>query len=760
MNTERTEADMKNTVHAACKFSWPWLVSLAALLLFGAALKAHAADPASAENAVVSVEPATLPGGRLVVRIGLKEPLKASPFGFSVGNPPRIALDLPDTSNALGKNTISVNQGPLGSINVVQAGNRTRLVFNLNQGAKYDTQLQGKYLLVGLGAAAQETASAGSEHFAEPAAGGAHHAIRSIDFQRGADGGARIVTTLSDSQAGINIREDSKGVVVDFINTELPKSLQRKADVSSFGTPVQDVESYALGDNTRMVIQPTGNWDYSAYQMDNQFVVDVKPVKTGENMSGKPKYTGEKLSLNFQNVDVRSVLQVLADFTGLNIVASDSVTGSLTLRLKDVPWDQALHIILEAKGLGMQKSGNVIWVAPKEEILAREKQELAGKEAVEALEPLVTEYIPLNYLRADDAQSILYGYAAGAARNSANNSVDCSTQAQGITASTATAATPQQSPAQQGGGESGSQKILSKRGRATYDLKTNTLIVTDTPQKIQQIRQLLAKLDVPTRQVMIEARVVLATSDWSRELGARLGVAAGGALRGANRIGFGGDLGTSAQSATSPQSPITVPNVNLPAAATLNALATSGLGVSLLNTVTGNLLSLEISAMEANNEGKVISSPRIVTSNQRPAVILQGTQIPYITPGTANSPPTVSFKDANLCLLVDPQILNNNQVILNVEVQKDQVDYQVAAQGQPGIDTRRIKTQVRVANGETAVIGGIYEQTITDNKGKVPLLGDIPLFGNLFKNSGKENQKVELLIFLTPRILSNQVALH
>ncbi len=751
---------MKNTVHAACKFSWPWLVSLAALLLFGAALKARAADPAPAENAVVSVEPATLPGGRLVVRIGLKEPLKASPFSFSVGNPPRIALDLPDTSNALGKNTVSVNQGSLGSINVVQAGNRTRLVFNLNQAAKYDTQLQGKYLLVGLGATAEETASAGSEHFAEPAVGGAHHAIRSIDFQRGADGGARIVTTLSDSQAGINIREDSKGVVVDFINTELPKSLQRKADVSSFGTPVQDVESYTLGDNARMVIKPTGNWDYSAYQMDNQFVVDVKPVKTGENMSGKPKYTGEKLSLNFQNVDVRSVLQVLADFTGLNIVASDSVTGSLTLRLKDVPWDQALHIILEAKGLGMQKSGNVIWVAPKAEILAREKEELAGKEAVEALEPLVTEYIPLNYLRADDAQSILYGYAAGAARNSANNSVDCSTQAQGITASTSTGMTQQQSPAQQGGGEQGSQKILSKRGRATYDLKTNTLIVTDTPQKIQQIRQLLAKLDVPTRQVMIEARVVLATSDWSRELGARLGVAAGGALRGANRIGFGGNLGTSAQSATSPQSPITVPNVNLPAAATLNALATSGLGVSLLNTVTGNLLSLEISAMEANNEGKVISSPRIVTSNQRPAVILQGTQIPYITPGTANSPPTVSFKDANLCLLVDPQILNNNQVILNVEVQKDQVDYQVASQGQPGIDTRRIKTQVRVANGETAVIGGIYEQTITDNKGKVPLLGDIPLFGNLFKNSGKENQKVELLIFLTPRILSNQVALH
>ena len=749
---------MKNTIHAACKFSWPWLVSLAALLLFGAALKAHAADPTSAENAVVSVEPATLPGGRLVVRIGLKEPLKASPFGFSVGNPPRIALDLPDTSNALGKNTISVNQGPLGSINVVQAGNRTRLVFNLNQGAKYDTQLQGKYLLVGLGAAAQETASAGSEHFAEPAAGGAHHAIRSIDFQRGADGGARIVTTLSDSQAGINIREDSKGVVVDFINTELPKSLQRKADVSSFGTPVQDVESYALGDNTRMVIQPTGNWDYSAYQMDNQFVVDVKPVKTGENMSGKPKYTGEKLSLNFQNVDVRSVLQVLADFTGLNIVASDSVTGSLTLRLKDVPWDQALHIILEAKGLGMQKSGNVIWVAPKEEILAREKQELAGKEAVEALEPLVTEYIPLNYLRADDAQSILYGYAAGAARNSANNSVDCSTQAQGITASTSTGMTQQQSPAQQGGGESGSQKILSKRGRATYDLKTNTLIVTDTPQKIQQIRQLLAKLDVPTRQVMIEARVVLATSDWSRELGTRLGVNAAGRIKGNNVLGVGPTLGSNVPT---PSSSFAVPNVNLPAAD-----LTSSIGFSLLNTVTGNLLSLELSAMEANDEGKVISSPRVVTSNQRPAVIIQGTQIPYVTvQASAGTAPvyTVAFKDVNLCLLVDPQILNNNNVILNVEIQKDSVGQLVALPGSgsvPSIDTRRVKTQVRVANGETAVIGGIYEQTITNNIGKVPLLGDMPFLGYLFKNTTKQDQKVELLVFLTPRILSNQVALH
>ena len=757
---------MKNTVHAACKFSWPWLVSLAALLLFGAALKARAADSAPAGNAVLSVEPATLPGGRLVVRIGLKEPLKASPFSFSVGKPPRIAMDLPDTANALGKNTVSVNQGPLGSINVVQAGNRTRLVFNLNQAAKYDTQLQGKYLLVGLGATATETAGAGSEHFAEPVAAGAHHAIRSIDFQRGADGGARIVTTLSDSQAGVNIREDSKGVVVDFINTELPKSLQRKADVSSFGTPVQYVESYALGDNTRMFIHPTGNWDYSAYQMDNQFVVDVKPVKTGQNMSGKPKYTGEKLSLNFQNVDVRSVLQVIADFTGLNIVASDSVTGSLTLRLKDVPWDQALHIILEAKGLGMQKSGNVIWVAPKEEILAREKQELAGKEAVEALEPLVTEYIPLNYLRADDAQSILYGYAAGAARNSANNSVDCSTQAQGITASTTTNTMPQQTAAQQGGGTSGSQKILSKRGRATYDLKTNTLIVTDTPQKIQQVRQLLAKLDVPTRQVMIEARVVLATSNWSRELGARLGIGAGGQLPGANRVGIGGDLGSSATNANlAPGSTASFgalgSNVNLPAPD-----LTSSIGFSLLNTVTGNLLSLELSAMEANDEGKVISSPRVVTSNQRPAVIIQGTQIPYVTvQASAGTAPvyTVAFKDVNLCLLVDPQILNNNNVILNVEIQKDSVGQLVALPGSgsvPSIDTRRVKTQVRVANGETAVIGGIYEQTISNNIGKVPLLGDMPFLGHLFKNTVKQDQKVELLVFLTPRILSSQVALH
>jgi type IV pilus assembly protein PilQ len=545
---------------------------------------------------------------------------------------------------------------------------------------------------------------------------------------------------LSDAQAGINIRQQANGVVVDFIGTELPKALQRRMDVADFGTPVQVIESYALGDNTRMVIQPKGGWEYSAYQTDNSFIVEVKQSDDSQKKTadGKVKYVGEKLSLNFQNVEVRSVLQVIADFTGLNIIASDTVTGNLTLRLKDVPWDQALDLVMQTKGLDKRQNGNVIWVAPKDELMAKEKLEYEARSAVADLEPLTTEYIQLNYMRADEAQTMLYGFASGAFLASAgNNSVNCSAQAQGLGGAAAAQAS------QQGKGEN-DQKVLTKRGRATYELKTNTLIVTDTARKIQEVRELFARLDVPARQVMIEARVVVATDGWSRDLGVRLGfqMTKDRAVLG-HQIGGAGIFSDPAALGQG----------------LMNQEGHANLALSLLNLANGNLLSLELRALEADNRGKVISNPRVMTSNQKPAVILNGTQIPYITPGEDNGPPTVTFKDAFLCLLVDPQILNNDAVILTVEVQKDAVRF-ISGISDPAIDTKRIKTQVRVNNGETLVLGGIFDGSEDTTVSKVPMLGDMPVLGNLFRTTTKENSKTELIIFLTPRIIDERLSLR
>jgi len=690
---------------------------------------ARAADAPPTGNAVQSVDTTTLPGGKVVVRVTLKKALTATPAGFTVGNPPRIALDLPDTGNALGRNTFEANLGPLSSVNVVQAGTRTRLVLNLNKSVEYEASIDGKTLLVALGDVGAGAAPVNaSPRFAEAAPGGARHTIRDVDFRRGSAGEARIVTTLSDAQAGINIRQQSNGVVVDFIGTELPKALQRRLDVADFGTPVQTVETYTLGDNTRMVIQPKGGWEYSAYQTDNSFIVEVKPSDDAQKKTadGKVKYTGEKLSLNFQNVEVRSVLQVIADFTGLNIVASDTVTGNLTLRLKDVPWDQALDLILQTKGLDKRRNGNVIWIAPKDELMTKEKLEFEAKNQVADLEPLTTEYIQLNYMRADEAQTMLYGFASGAFLNSAtNNAVNCSAQAQGLGGAAAAQAS------QQGKGDN-DQKILTKRGRATYELKTNTLIITDTARKIQEIRELLARLDVPARQVMIEARVVVATDEWSRDLGARLNFSAANAS------------GTRSFSGAGQAVPNVLPNLMM----------------NLVDPANGNLLGLELRALEADNLGKIISNPRVVTSNQKPAVILNGTQIPYVTPAALGSPPTVTFKDAFLCLLVDPQILNNDSIILTVEVQKDAVNPLLTVDNNPAINTKRIKTQVRVNNGETLVLGGIFDGDESTNVSKVPLLGDVPVFGNLFKTTSKSTSKTELIIFLTPRILDDRLSIR
>jgi len=726
------------------------LFGLVLLTGFALNISAQAADAPPTANAVQSVDTTTLPGGKVMVRVNLKNALDAVPAGFTVGNPPRIALDLPNTGNALGRNTVEANLGPLTSVNVVQAGNRTRLVLNLNKSVEYEATIDGKSLLVALGEVGASAAPVNaSPRFAEAAPSAMAHSIRDVDFRRGENGVARVVTSLSDSKVGINIRQQANGVVVDFIGTELPQSLQRRLDVADFGTPVQIIETYALGDNTRMVIEPKGAWEYSAYQTDNSFIVEVKPSTDAQKKTadGKVKYVGEKLSLNFQNVEVRSVLQVIADFTGLNIVASDTVTGNLTLRLKDVPWDQALDLIMQTKGLDKRQNGNVIWIAPRDELMTKEKLELEAKSQVVDLEPLVTEYISLNYMRADEAQSMVYG-TVGAAGSAGSNSVNCSAAAQGIEGVTVTQV------AQQGKGDD-DKKILTKRGRATYDLKTNTLIITDTARKILEIRELLARLDVPTRQVMIEARVVVADSQWGRQLGARLGTKFATEAKG-GEVGFGGT-----QIGSFPGNGIFTNNVNLP----ISSSTTPGsFGLTLLNVTTGNLISLELQALEADNRGKILSSPRVVTTNQKPAVILQGEQIPYVTQTVASgvATTTVTFKDAFLCLLVDPQILNNDTIIMTVEIQKDARGPVVTAAGlsAPTIETKRAKTQVRVNNGETAVLGGIFEEISRNDVEKVPFLGDLPFLGYLFKVSGKAEEKIELLIFLTPRIIDERISLR
>ncbi len=718
-----------------------------AFALITPAIVASAADPDSASNSVQSLDYSTLQGGKILLRVGMKNPPKTTPAGFTINNPPRIALDLTDTSNGLDKNTINVNQGPLRNVNVVQAGNRTRLVLNLFKTSQYDTRIDGNALLITVQESGTQATDVGSR-FAEAQPSAAKHSIRDIDFRRGASGDGRVVVTLSDTTTGIDIRKQGAGLTVDFINADAPANLQRRLDVNDFATPVQFIDTQSRGGNVRMSIQPKGDYEYSAYQTDNQFILEVRAKAEDKNKlaDGKVKYVGEKLSLNFQNVEVRSVLQVIADFTGLNIITSDTVTGNLTLRLKDVPWDQALDIIMQSKGLDKRVNGNVIWVAPKDELVAKEKAELESRESTRALEPLVLKRYQLNYLRADQASRILLGQVAAA--GDTGDDVTCSAQAQGVKATQANVA-----PMAAGAARTGTNRIISERGTASSEPQTNTLLINDTTSKQAEIGEMLNLIDVPARQVMIEARVVVADDGFSRQLGVRFGVKGSNTVDN-NRIG----LSNSAANAATSGGTVAPFNVDLPVAG-----AAGTLGLSLLNLGRGNLISLELSALEADNRGKIISSPRVITANQKPAVILQGTQLPNVTPGTANSPATVTFKDAFLCLLVNPQILNNDSIILNVEVQKDAPGTPVNL-GSGGIaypiDTKRVKTQIRVQNGETAVLGGIYEQNKRGDVTKVPFLGDIPVLGHLFRTDSRQDTKTELLVFLTPRIVRDDAGLR
>ncbi len=672
----------------------------------GAFCLTMASVSAYAQNAIQSLT-GGVQGGTEVIRIETAQPLSAVPAGFTIQSPARIALDFPGVVNGIGRNAVDIGQGNLRSANVVQAGDRTRVVINLKQPASYQARIDGKNLLIVLERTAavdsQPTASAVFAESRNPNVA----ALRDIDFRRGDGNTGKVVVELANNQVGVDIRQQGQNLVVEFLKTSLPEGLRRRLDVSDFGTPVQLITTNQSGDRVRMVVNPKGNWEHSAYQSDNQFVLEVREQKVDPSkLTQGPGYNGEKLSLNFQNIEVRSLLQVIADFTNFNVVTSDSVSGAVTLRLKDVPWDQALDIILQAKGLGMRKTGNVLWIAPKDEIAAREKQELESKASIESLETLRTQGFQMNYAKASDIASQIQS--------------------------------------------SGAARILSNRGSVIAEPRTNQLFVTDTSTKLEQVQQLISKLDVPVRQVMIEARIVEADDTFGKSLGVRLG----GGSRQNPADGGGVNFGSTYSAVSSIAGPnlASTPFINLPA--TPGTGQAASIALSLFNTNATRFLSLELSALEADGKGRIVSSPRVVTADQVKALIEQGTEFPYQT-ATSSGATSIAFRKANLKLEVTPQITPEGNIILDVDVNKDSRGETTAAG--IAINTKHIQTQVLVENGGTVVIGGIFEQIDRDDVSKVPVLGDLPGVGNLFKTRNRVANKSELLVFITPRVIGTGV---
>jgi type IV pilus assembly protein PilQ len=681
---------------------------------------------AYAQNTIEAVT-GSIQGGSEVIRVDLAQPLPAVPGGFSIQVPARIALDLPGVTNGLGRPTVEINQGNLRSVNVVQAGDRTRMVLNLKQATGYKTEIRGKSLFITLEpvqAAAPATAQA--PVFAENRNRDVLP-IKDLDFRRGGEGAGRVIVDLANNQVGVDIKQQGQTLVVEFLKSSLPEGMRRRLDVADFGTPIQTVTTFQNGDRVRMVIEPRGAWEHSAYQSDNQFVVEVRQLKVdATKLVQGTGFTGEKLSLNFQNIEVRSLLQVIADFTNFNIVTSDTVTGSVTLRLKDVPWDQALDIILRAKGLAMRKVGTVLWIAPRDELAAKERQELEASQAIQNLEPLKSISIQLNYTKVNDILGQIQG----------SGNLQQSVQV--------------------------GAKLLSPRGTAFGEPRTNQLFVTDIPSRLVLIQEMVAKLDVAVRQVLIEARIVEAQDTFGKSLGIRLGGVdlrgvrggeAGYGLNNTNRVAGAGTYeaigGTTGQTSTALDA-LNTTLVNLPAIGQ-GGYNPASFAVSLFSYAANRFLNMELSALEADGKGKIVASPRVVTADQTKALIEQGTEYPY-QQSTSSGATAVAFKKATLKLEVTPQITPEGNVILDVDVTKDSRG-ETTAQG-IAINTKHVRTQVLVENGGTVVIGGIFELTETDNITQVPLLGDIPYMGNLFKTKTRSTSKQEMLVFITPKVVA------
>ncbi len=728
---------------------FPWRAALAALTAVGALWLPAAAR---AQNAIQSIT-SSQQSGTEVVRVELAEALTALPNGFAVQAPARIAIDLPGVTNALGRSMVEINQGNLRSVSVAQGADRSRVVLNLKAAAGYRALLQGKALLlilenpdapVASAPAASSGAVAASQtvQFA-PAQNTTSQTLRDIDFRRGTDGAGRVIVSLPSTQVGVDIRQQGQQLVVEFLRTTLPEPLRRRLDVTDFGTSVKSVTTFQTGDRVRMVVEPTGSWEHSAYQSDNQFVLEVRPVKVDPNkLVAGQGFQGEKLSLNFQNIEVRSLLQVIADFTNFNVVTSDTVTGTSTLRLKDVPWDQALDVILQSKGLGVRKNGNVLWIAPKEELAAKEQVELESKKKVADLEPTRTQSFQLNYSKAETLTRSLLGQSQGSGGGG------------GIAGGTT--------------GGNASNRMLSARGSVIFEARTNQLFVTDIPSKLEEVQALIAKIDIPVRQVLIEARIVEADDSFGRSLGVKLGGSdlrgvrggtPGYGVGGGNAVTVGGNYNAIGSQTLQPGAVSSYADtqfVNMAANALGNSTAVPAtVALSLFGAAANRFLNLEISALEAEGKGNVVSSPRVITADQTKARIEQGEEIPY-QQSTSSGATSVSFKKASLSLEVTPQITPEGNVILDLEVNKDSRGSLTAAG--PAINTKQIKTQVLVENGGTVVIGGIFTQDERLDVSKVPLLGDLPVLGYLFQTRTKSISKTELLVFITPKIVADRSA--
>ena len=665
---------------------------------------------AHAQNSIQAVS-GSVQGGSEVIRIDMAEPLSSVPSGFSIQAPARIALDFQGVSNSLGRSAIEINLGNMRSANVIQAGERTRVVLNLKTPTAYKAELQGKSLLIILDSQAVATPSvAQGPAFAE-SRNRDTLPLRDIDFRRGTNNAGRIVVALPNNEVGVDIRQQGKTVVVEFLKTALPEGLRRRLDVTDFGTPVQTVTTSQVGDRVRMVVEPTGQWEQSAYQSDNQFVLEVRPQKVDpDKLTQGTGFNGEKLSLNFQNIEIRSLLQVIADFTNFNVVTSDTVTGSVTLRLKDVPWDQALDIILQAKGLGMRKTGNVLLIAPKDELAAKDKQELESRVAIQGLEAVRTQSFQINYAKASEIATQISA----------------------------------------GGSSSATARILSNRGSVIAEPRTNQLFVTDIPSRLEQVQSFIAKLDIPVRQVLIEARIVEASDTFGRSLGVRLGGGMIGATGALSKGNTNATLGTNYNATAADTSGNFV---NFPASTLGVANNAAAFAVSIFNAAANRFLNLELSALEADGKGKIVSSPRVVTADQVKALIEQGTEFPYQT-ATSSGATSLAFRKANLKLEVTPQITPEGNIILELDVNKDSRGETTAAG--IAIDTKHIQTQVLVENGGTVVIGGIFTLEETNNETKVPLLGDVPYLGNLFKSRERTSRKQEMLVFITPKMITDR----
>jgi len=721
-------------------------VMLLVMAVFSGSLLAE--DQSTLVNKIESVDFSSLPGGRVSIRVKTTQPLANPPAGFTLSNPARIALDFPQVANGLTKSNVIAEQGSLKSLTLAQGKERTRMVLNLSKNVGYNTSVNGNEVTVVLQENEVAAGTAVETRFSEPKLGSKSISINNVDFARGKNGEGRIIVDLSDPSVGINIKQKGKTILVDFINTDVPENLQRRLNVTNFNTPVIYVDTMKQGKNGRMVIEPKGNWEHSAYQADKKFIIDVRQIVEDPNKlvrGSKPGYAGEKLSLNFQNIEVRAVLQVIADFTGLNIITSDTVTGNLTLRLKDVPWDQALEIIMQSKGLDKRKNGNVILVAPADELASKEKQVFESQQQIDDVEPLRTEVFTLNYMKAEALKDIL---------------------------------------------SDPKQKILSKRGSAVLDPRTNTVFVQDIPKYLEQVQAIINKTDVPVKQVMIESRLVIADEKFGKDLGARFGITQTG-RPGSSVATVSGSIGNRPTTVSSTgtitqgthngsvQTALT-DTLRYDQASNTNSTLTSSDGLpdlmsnlpvtkagagnfafTLFRLSAGLLLNLELSALETDKRGKVVSSPRITTANQRKAKIASGTEIPYLQASSSGAT-NVAFKPAVLSLEVTPQITPDDKIIMELEVKKDRVGQTVrVGLGEAvAIDTQSINTQVLVGNGETAVLGGIYEQTDRTDVEKVPFFGDLPIMGNLFKRKSTTSDKTELLIFITPKIMDDRMNLQ